>query len=373
MLTRVFRVTVFPPLQVLPKCLLAGLAALFVASVASAVTLGTVTASGYTFTNFDFPNAGTNAAAGSNSDGIANNGAAVGFAIDNNGNFINSVRNPDGTFTAPNLTGFQPMAFGINSAGDIVGQQNGAAFFLPHGGSAQTLATPTGVATAFGINDHGNIVGQFTLPNATPGFYMTSSAGNGLIQIKAPLGSGTNVVNAQGINDNGLVVGFYLGNNGQAHGFDANIQNASGGLLTGTAIPDPTIPNVPPEPGATFVFSEILGINDSGIAVGYYGDSTASLHCFLYNTNTGAYTFLDDPSEAFNNGVEDTQITGITDSDEITGFYSDANGVFHGFVACPAGMTCPGASAAPEPASPLLVALGFGLFGFSYLCRRRKL
>ena len=53
----------------------------------------------------------------------------------------------------------------------------------------------------------------------------------------------------------------------------------------------------------------------------------------LERTNTGQYTFLDDPSEAFDNGVEVTQITGITNSGEITGFYSDANGVFHGFVA----------------------------------------
>lgn len=371
MLKRVFRVTVFRQLQLRRKCLIAGLVACAAASLASPITLGTVTAGGYTFTNFDFPNAGTNAAAGSNSNGIANNGAAVGFAIDNNGNFTNYVRNPDGTITASNLTGLQTMAFGINSAGDIVGQQNGAAFFLPQGGSAQTLGTPTGAATAFGINDHGNIVGQFTSGNATPGFYVTSSAGNGLVQINAPPGNATNIVNAQGVNNNGLVVSFYLGNDGQVHGFDANIQNASGGLLTGTAIPDPAIPNVPQEPGATFVFSQILGINDSGIAVGYYGDSTTSQHGFLYNTNTGAYTFLDDPSEAFDNGAEVTQIRGINNSDEITGFYSDANGVFHGFVACPVGVTCPGASAAPEPASPLLLAFGFGVLGFSYLCRRK--
>jgi hypothetical protein len=31
--------------------------------------------------------------------------------------------------------------------------------------------------------------------------------------------------------------------------------------------------------------------------------------------------------------VEVTQITGINNSGEITGFYSDANGAFHGFVA----------------------------------------
>ena len=67
------------------------------------------------------------------------------------------------------------------------------------------------------------------------------------------------------------------------------------------------------------MFSQILGINDKGIAVGYYGDSTTSQHGFLYNTHTGVYTFLDDPSEAFDNGVEVTQITGINNSGEITG------------------------------------------------------
>jgi hypothetical protein len=67
--------------------------------------------------------------------------------------------------------------------------------------------------------------------------------------------------------------------------------------------------------------------------VGYYGDSTASQHGFLYNIHTGAYTFVDDPAEAFDNGVEVTQITGISDSGEIAGFYMDANGVAHSFTA----------------------------------------
>ena len=145
------------------------------------------------------------------------------------------------------------------------------------------------------------------------------------------------MVNAQGINNHGLVVGFYVGTDGQDHGFTAN-ERARDGELTGTAVADPTIPTVPGEPGATFVFSQILAVNDKGIAVGYYGDSTTSQHGFIYNTNTGQYTFLDDPSEAFSNGVEVTQITGITNSGEITGFYSDANGVFHAFVANPGKM-----------------------------------
>ena len=80
--------------------------------------------------------------------------------------------------------------------------------------------------------------------------------------------------------------------------------------------------------------------------MGYYGDSTTSQHGFIYNTHTGQYTFLDDPSEAFDNGVEVTQITGINNSGEITGFYSDANGVFHSFVARPGSLSHPHQSVA---------------------------
>ena len=113
--------------------------------------------------------------------------------------------------------------------------------------------------------------------------------------INAPYGDYVGPLNAQGINNNGLIVGFYLGNDGQVHGFMANASSAVNGSLTGTPITDPTIPN-PVEPGATFVFSQVLGINDQGIAVGYYGDSTISQHGYFYNTNTNSYTFLDDPT-----------------------------------------------------------------------------
>jgi hypothetical protein len=319
----------------------------------------------YTFTNFDGPNPGTNAGSGTNMNGIANTGAAVGFVIDNNGNFGNFVRNPDGTFTTLNINGsLAAMAFGINSAGDVVGTNgNGAAFFLPPGGPIARLTTPGTPSTAFGINDNGNIVGQYTSGLSMPGFFLGNSSGQNFITINAP--GAPDLVNAQGVNDNGLIVGFYLGTDGQDHGFEANVQSAVGGQLAGTAIADPTIPNVPGEPGATFVFSQILGINDNGIAVGYYGDSTTSQHGFLYNTNTGQYTFLDDPSEQFSGGgVEVTQITGINNSGEITGFYSDANGVFHGFVANPA------LTPVPEPAS--LPLTGAGLLALWIVNKRRR-
>jgi hypothetical protein len=139
--------------------------------------------------------------------------------------------------------------------------------------------------------------------------------------------------------------------------------------MTGTAVADPNIPSVAEELGATFVFSQILGVNDNGLAVGYYGDSTASQHGFLYNTNTGMYSFLDDPAEGFFNGVEVTQITGITDSDEIAGFYTDANGIAHSFIACPTGTAC-STTAIPEPAS--LPALGVAVLALGLLYRRHR-
>ncbi|QEH35756.1 hypothetical protein OJF2_43130 [Aquisphaera giovannonii] len=294
--------------------------------------LGQAAAGGFRFTNFDLPMTGTNAGAGTNMNGIANNGTAVGFAIDNDGNFHNFAANPLRSNSAQALNinaSTAAMAFAVNAKGVVVGTDgNGNAFTLSRGRVRTFIPNGGMSAIAFGINDRGAIVGQYTTANASPGFIL---AGRATTTINAP--SGPNVVNAQGINGRGLVVGFYEGTDGQVHGFLASQNAARNNTLTGTAIADPTIPAVPGEPGATFVFSQVLGINDKGIAVGYYGDSTTSQHGFLYNTHTGQYTFLDDPSEAFSNGVEVTQITGITNSGEITGFYSDANGVFHGFVA----------------------------------------
>jgi len=358
--------------------LITGLTALFSAGLApgpirAGVIGSPVIAGGYTFINFDGPNSGVNAGAGTNVNGIANNGAAVGFSLGNAGLFTNFVRNPDGTFTTLNLGGAgSAMAMGINSAGDVVGTQNGTAFFLPNGGLPGTLTTPAGATTAFGVNDQGNIVGQFNSATASPGFFLANSAGNGLITINPP--SGPNIVNAQGVNDNGLVVGFYVGTDGQDHGFITRVSSAQNGSLSGTGVADPAIPNVAGEPGATFVFSQILGVNDSGIAVGYYGDSTTSQHGFFYNRNTGAYLFLDDPSEQFSNGVEVTQITGINNSGEIAGFYSDASGVFHGFVACPTGVTCTTSvtSPTPEPSSLVFASFGLGVLAFRRFLHRRN-
>jgi PEP-CTERM motif len=320
-----------------------------------------ITSHGYTFTNFDYaPLTGT--ATGSNINGISNTGQVTATTVDVNGvpTSTNFSGNPlTGTLNQLN-TGAGQTAFGINSNGDVVGGNGTNAFFLPNGGVLQNLTTPAGAINAFGINVKGNIVGQFTSGNNTPGFILTSATGTTFTTINQPTGTTADVINAQGINNHGLVVGFYLGNDGQVHGFTANAPTTPGGSITATAVTDPTIPPNPGEPGATFVFSQILGVNDNGLAVGYFGDSTTSQHGYLYHTLTNSYTFLDDPAAMFHNGVEVTQITGINNSGEITGFYSDANGVFHGFVAV---------QSVPEPSS--MVMLGVGLTGTLVAALRR--
>ncbi len=323
--------------------------------------LNTVVSHGYEFINFDGPGAGTNAGAGTNMNGISNSGTLVGVSIDNAGAFHNFTVNPlvSTTVNPLNINGSTAaMAFGVNSAGTVVGTDgNGNGFFLPNGGTPTTFNPNSGTnVMAFGINDHGSIVGQYTTAGGTsPGFLLN---GTNVTTINSP--SGPDVVNAQGINNNGLIVGFYQGTDGNAHGFTANASSAVNNSLTGTPVADPTIPPVAGEPGATFVFSQILGVNDHGMAVGYYGDSTTSQHGYFYNTITGKYTFLDDPNAAFSNGVVVTQITGINNSGEISGFYSDASGVFHGFVAF----------AVPEPSSMAL--LGIGVSGVVFWARQRR-
>ena len=204
------------------RLLITGLAALFATGLTpcllrAGIIGSPVTAGGYTFTNFDFsPLTGT--AVGSNANGISNTGQAVGTTVDvNNASTFTNFAGTPAALTQLN-TGADQIAFGINSAGDVVGGNGTNAFFLPNGGSVQTLTTPAGAVNAFGINDNGNIVGQFTSGGNTPGFVLGSSTSMTFTTINQPTGVTADVINAQGINNSGLVVGFYLGNDGQVHG-----------------------------------------------------------------------------------------------------------------------------------------------------------
>jgi Protein of unknown function (DUF3466) len=321
-------------------------------------TISKVKSHGYDFVNFDGPSPGTTAGEGTVINGISNSGTVVGYTIGTSGYPLNFTGNPLTRGHAETLNienSPTATAEGINSRGTIVGTVNfssqdmtGDAFYLSYGklttfapsaGTADAVV-PVGVvvgmkgAIALGINDHGTIVG-YGYGDYNASFIRTS--GGTYLTVSPPSGLSSDAT-ARGINDEGLVVGSYLANGNQGvgtSGFVANEKTAKNGTVTATAVADPKIPSVPGEPGATLTNSTLVAINDHDIAVGYYTDSLGSEHGFLYNTKTGHYTFLDDPSAAFFGGAEVSEITGITNSGEITGIYSDANGVLHGFVAKP--------------------------------------
>lgn len=318
-------------------------------AVVSAVGVfsGMATASPVYSTFVTFSGPGDNAG-GTTVNGVSNTGAIVGFSTNANATVLtNFVRNANGTFTPLNINN-DPMANanGINTSGTVVGTTGGQGFSMSNGQlnilpAAQPGTTASEVA--FGVNDGGTIVGQFTsnATDTTPGFVDK----NGQFTILNPVANAA-VTNAQGVNNNGLVTGFYSTDGQHQHGFFFN-----------TATDQFTLPADPVQPN--LFLTQFLGINDNGFAVGYWQDAAGSQHGFVYDVATQTYSFLDDPNATVNNGVEITQITGINDSNEIVGFYVDANGVQQGFYA----------NAAPEPAAWMLG--GLGMVGLLMMKKRR--
>jgi PEP-CTERM motif len=296
----------------------------------------------YTFQSFNGPNS----SGGTTANGINNNDQIVGFSVANGVN-TNWWRNTNGTFNILNLP-VGSFANGINTTPTVVGQ-NGATAFSYTGSTLTTLPNVNGTTTsqlAFGINDSGWIVGQYSDSNTgtSPGFVYNGTNFTTL----NPVVNATNTF-AQGINNNGLVAGFYsTDGNVTSHGFFYNTATSAFTL--------PADPNV-----TNFMFSQILGINDHGEAVGYYDLTNGTQVGFLYSTSSHNYTFLSDPNAATINGVMIAQITGIDNAGEITGFYIGADGLAHGFYATPT----------PEPSSLLL--MGSGALGLLGIVRRKLL
>ena len=159
-------------------------------------TMGPSARADYIFTTYTGTNLGTLAGTGTNFNGISNNGTVVGFTTPDNVNFTNFTANPlvSQTPTNLNLNSTAAMAFGINSAGAVVGTDgNGNAFVLSGGTLTSFLPTGATSALAFGINDQGTIVGQYTNAGGyTPGFITSLAnvevAGSNYVTVNAPDG-----------------------------------------------------------------------------------------------------------------------------------------------------------------------------------------
>jgi hypothetical protein len=139
-----------------------------------------------------------------------------------------------------------------------------------------------------------------------------------------------------GLNDNGIVVGyFYNTNNG------VPVDNQFGffekdGVFT--EVDNPNTPglfgNQPPQSGV-LIENQLIGVNDSKIAVGFYIDASGLSHGYTYDIKSGVFSAnIDDPF-AINGGS--TVTAAINNKGDIAGFYTDTGptntaSVIHGFV-----------------------------------------
>ena len=257
-----------------------------------------------TFTTIDVPGAGYTGVNAINTAGdmVGNYGQSTD--TDSHG-FLYS----NGTFTYFDYPDGQnkTIPLGINDSGLISGYSGNLPVvgFIYDGTTFTTIKDGSDTATFVqGINNKGDVVGGSGTIFTTKGFRMR---GGRFMTLNFP-GVYT-YASASAINNLGMLVGStsspnqaYLYKNGQFKNIDF--------------------------PGANN--SEAFGINDSGLAVGWY-DSPGCFCAFVYKN--GKFTSFSYPGAAF------TEALGINNLGQIVGAYTFDFQEYHGFVTNPVSET----------------------------------
>ena len=219
---------------------------------------------------------------------------------------------------------------GINNAGTIVGYFGSGAAGHPNRGytlippfaqhsflnenfprSAQTQVT--------GLNDDGVTVGFWSTQNTASmtdnnfGFYEQNGRFH---DVNFPVGDNASppVNQLLGVNDRGMAVGFFANSTGQNRGYEYDIRTHR---FTRVEIPGRGI-----GPSLT-----AAAINNRGDVAGFYNKTSAQVDAFL-KLRSGKFITLVYP------GATMTQAFGVNDFDEVVGTYTTGTGnaaVTHGF------------------------------------------
>jgi hypothetical protein len=190
--------------------------------------------------------------------------------------FTNVINPGDPTFN---------QLLGINNSGVIAGYFGSGAAGSPNQGYTTTLASITSGTPSF-------------TPENFPGSVQTQVIG---------------------INDHGATVGFYATTNNGV-GLDANY-----GFYTNTTTKPGVFASVndPLTPPATTALptNNLLDINNSGIAVGFYNDASGDSHGYTFNVTTDAFSApINFP------GAASTQTAGINNVGDIVGSFTNNGG-----------------------------------------------
>jgi hypothetical protein len=186
-----------------------------------------------------------------------------------------------------------------------------------------------------GINDRDQITGYFgsgAQGHPNKGYLLSLSRRRSqFVNENVPGAVQTQVT---GLNNRGVTVGFWSGQN------TASQMNANLGFYTWEgrfhSVAFPARDNSSPP------VNQLLGVNDAGIAAGFWTDAKGNPHGYTYSIFSRRFHSVIVPG-----GVSDTA-TGINDSGAISGFYTGPGGVTRAFMKGPGGrvtrLTFPGAA-----------------------------
>jgi len=331
------------------------------------------------FTTIDVAEAGTTSEQGTFPLVVNLTGDVAGYYYDANGFIHGFIRNAGDAITTVDVPGNGNQGtgiFGINAAGDTVGGYFDSlnvehSFLRSSSGTITTFDPPNSGSGAQSINDSGTVAGGFVDVNGAHGYLREP---NGNFTTFDPTGSGAqiDIVIPYQITASGAVAGTYTDTSEVRHGFlrdasgnitildapgavaEANFgtdilgMNASGTIVGGIGVgvvngigathslvraADGTYTIFdPPQAGGHSSLAE--AINDSGAVVGIYRDANLVRHGYLRQPD-GTFVSFDDPNAAqlpLSATSLGTDPRGINANGAVVGFYTDANGVLHGFI-----------------------------------------
>jgi probable HAF family extracellular repeat protein len=247
-----------------------------------------------TFTTIDVPGAGFTGA-----EGINTAGDVVGYYGDTNSGPFHSFLLSGGLFTFIDYPGASStVATGINDSGVVIGYTGNIRVhgFLYEAGTFVPIRHGTDTATfTMGINNVREVVGGTGTVNTTKGFELRGHT----FRKVAPPGSHVYVY-ATGVNNFGDVVGWDdSGGFASSHGRFKTIQF----------------------PGADL--TEALGLNDSGVIVGWYFVGGSAFGFSIINRQYTSFAYP---------GAKGTLPRGINASGQVVGEYTFDFKFYHGFV-----------------------------------------
>ena len=303
------------------------------------------------FTTFNSPGADTAPGDfnGTFPNAINDAGAIAGYYADASGTPHGFLRSPEGAFTTFDVPGGSLLTIpnALNLEGAVVGfsaDQNDVfrPFLRRPDGTFATWSVPgecdaspaTGCygSAAFSINLFGTAAGGYEDNSGNFREHGLLRSADGKLTTYEVPGAGTGLYQGTGcpgcshpLNLFGAVAGFYIDGNNVVHGY---LRSRAGEITTFDA------PGEGPQGLGCYADCQ-LDLNDFGAITGYYLDANNVYHGFLRSPE-GTFTTFEAPGADTTAGnFNGTFPISINDWGVITGYYIDANNVLHGFLRLP--------------------------------------